>query len=151
MSTNVAVSQSEQYRQLKGYSSVAEKDILIQELLQENTSFDNKEDQVKQVFGKWRKIQISKFADSVVPEFYNILLALQIKSLDPEGIRIGIRTVAGKCEYWVICKKKDYSLLDQIYDIYESLSDKLFQSVDFVFISEEQFIGKDIIEFSHSF
>ncbi len=139
-----SVSKEEQYRQLKAFSSDAEKDSLILDILCESSEYEDKEAQVENAFGNWQTIQKRKV---ILPAFNYLVLARSIKGIDPEAIRVGMRFFSQKLEIWVICKEKDYSIIDKIYDIYESMRNQLPRPVAFVFIGEDQFIGRQNVSF----
>lgn len=69
----------------------------------------------------------------------NLSLAYSIKEIDNKNIKIYIRPLSDdKFEYWIVCQKMDYNILDKVYDIYEKYIDKLEKPVEFVFTSEDQ-------------
>ena len=69
----------------------------------------------------------------------NLSLAYSIKEIDNKNIKIYIRPLSDdKLEYWIVCQKMDYNILDKVYDIYEKYIDKLEKTVEFVFTSEDQ-------------
>jgi len=80
--------------------------------------------------------------------FDNIILAKKIKNINKNNIKVGIRFIDNKFEYWVVCKEKNFEILDKIYDIYVDLKHCIDCPVEFVFINENQFVGKDNISFS---
>ena len=76
-----------------------------------------------------------------------LALAKNIKNINKDEITVGIRDLLDKYEYWIICKKKKYDMLDTVYDLYTEMSCLLSKPISFVFVEEQQFIGKDNIVF----
>ena len=145
MNTTVFVNKEEQYRKFKDLSTDAEKDALIIGILRDNPDFDEKDSQIETVFGEWQRIQKRKYT---VPFFNYLVLMRYIKLINEDEIKVGMRPLSNnRFEIWVICKNKDYSILDRVYEIYQCISKELPRPVEFVFVSEEQFIGKESINF----
>lgn len=72
-----------------------------------------------------------------------------IKEIAPLNFTVGYRQMSetNEVEYWVICKEKDYSLLDKISELCIEYENKLPFRVGIVFTSIKQFVGKDIVTF----
>lgn len=145
MNATVFVDREQQYKRFKDLSTDAEKDTLIVEMLRESTEFEDKNTQIEVAFGNWQKIQKEKVVSSIIN--YLVLMRL-IKHINEDEIQVGIRPVSNKFEIWVICKNKDFSILDSIFELYQSVKGTLPRPVEFVFVSEEQFVGKDNVKFS---
>lgn len=145
------VSLCDQYKQISCFSSPKDKDRLIINILGDSTDYFSKEEQVNDVFGDWVNLQNQKAKYPYSKAWYTIELAVALKQLDKNNIVIGVRALSDKYEYWVVCEEKDYELLDRIYDVYVEYAGVLSKPVDFIFISEEQFVGKDNISFIYKF
>lgn len=76
-----------------------------------------------------------------------LALAKNIKNINKDEITVGIRDLLDKYEYWIICKKKKYDMLDTVYDLYTEMSCLLPKPINFIFVEERQFIGKENIDF----
>ena len=69
----------------------------------------------------------------------------EIKNTDKNNLHVATRFIGNKIEIWIIAKNKDFSILDKVYDIN---SKYVFNSViNYIFVSEEQFVGKETIKF----
>jgi hypothetical protein len=151
--TKIELSQVEQYSLLKNYSTHNEIDKLLVDILNESSNFESKTEQVTSAFGEWSTLQKTKinFGLTVLDNsigLLNLLLASSLKQINPENITICIRKIPyDKFEFWIVCKTMDYSILDNVYDIYDEYIDKLTKPVEFVFTSEKQFVGKENISF----
>lgn len=145
--TKIKLSPYSKYAILKDYSSTKEKDNLIQSILSDNSEFSEKEEQVNNAFGEWLGLQENKHKSNAPIENKYLFIAQSIKSINKNEINIGIVDNKNKYEFWIICKTKDYAILDNIYDIYENHYHEIPKPIDFIFLSERQFVGKDNVVF----
>ena len=150
--TKVRTSQSERYKALKSYSTNQEKDQLIIDVLTDDL-FRDKQEQITKAFNKWETIQACKalcsLSVSISKESWKSMFAKFIKEIAPLNFTVGYRQMSetNEVEYWVICKEKDYSLLDKISELCIEYENKLPFRVGIVFTSIRQFVGKDIVTF----
>lgn len=135
------------YSILKDYSSPKEKDGLILNILNDSVDYVDKEQQVNNAYEKWLKIQERKIVGRLPVEQSYLNLASNIKNINKSEISVGIRDLSYKYEYWIICKHKDYDILDEIYDLYQNFIELLSKPIDFIFVGEQQFIGDGNIVF----
>ena len=149
---NVRTNQSERYKALESYSTNREKDQLIIDVLTDD-SFQDKQEQVAKAFNKWVAIQTCKalcsLSVSISKASWKHMFAKFIKEIAPLNFTVGYRQMSetNEVEYWVICKEKDYSLLDKISELCIEYENKLPFKVGIVFTSVKQFVGKDIVTF----
>lgn len=148
----VRANQSERYKALEPYSTNQEKDQLIIDVLTDDP-FQNKQEQVDKAFNKWEAIQahraLCSLSVSISKASWKHMFARFIKEIAPSNFTVGYRQMSetNEVEYWVICKEKNYSLLDKISELCIEYENKLPFKVGIVFTSIKQFVGKDIVTF----
>lgn len=66
------------------------------------------------------------------------LLMRCIKQLAPENLRLGVLYYFGAYELWIICKRKDYKLLEQASEYLIEYESAMKATVNCIWVSEEK-------------
>lgn len=145
-------SKVDRYKILKPYSTTQETDNLIINILTINQE-QGQNNQIDTAFRNWETLQHRKVCNQIIISWssknWAKLFAKLIKDIDSSNLTVGYRWLhqTNEVEYWVICKEKDYSLLDKISELCIEYENKLPFRVGIVFTSIKQFVGKDIVTF----
>ena len=145
-------SKVDRYKILKPYSTTQETDNLIINILTINQE-QGQNNQIDTAFRNWETLQHRKVCNQIIISWssknWAKLFAKSIKYIDSSNLTVGYRWLhqTNEVEYWVICKEKDYEILNRISELQIDYETILPFTVDIVFIGEKQFIGKDMITF----
>lgn len=147
------------YNSVKDFASHTDKDILFSQLLFASCEQELNDSDVSicerhnEIVDTWVSLQNTKrvckealdvYLLSFYPKAYNLItlsefiLLRNIQQLSPDNIRLGVLYSLGSYELWIICKTRDYDLLDQVSGLVVQYEGKSGKTINCVWATEEK-------------